>query len=319
MHILVTGGAGFVGSHLCRKLLENGHYVVCLDNFYTGAMRNIESLVGNRNFRLVDCDVRDRGKLERIFKQENIGLIYHYAAVVGVMRTLEKPMEVLNVNMQGALNVLNAALDSGCKKVVNISSSEVYGNPVEVPEREDSPKNIELPYAISKLVAEKYAQIYYQKYGLKTCSLRLFNVYGPWQDSTPYGFVVGIFIKRVLQNKPLIIYGDGFQTRDFTYIEDCILPTIIAGESEAADGEVFNIAAGTPVTILDLAELVIELCGKDLKPTFDLTARKFEIRHRFADISKMRTILGYKRRCDLKEGLKLTIEWYRQDMERTGK
>jgi len=310
--VLVTGGAGFIGSHLCERLVEKGSYVICVDNLYTGSKKNIASLLTKENFKFIECDVRDRDRLIEIFKEETPDIVYHLAAVVGVKRTLENPKEVLDVNIKGTENVLEAALNSGCKKVVNISSSEVYGNPIEIPEREDSPKNVELPYAIAKLIGEKYAEIYYKKYGLKTTSLRLFNVYGPRQDATPYGFVVGIFIKRVLQNKPPIIYGDGFQTRDFTYIDDCITPMIIAGEKEAADGKVFNIAAGKPITILDLAELIIELCGKNLQPIFE-KEREFEIRHRFADISKMRTILGYKPKYDLREGLKQTIRWYKQN------
>lgn len=313
MRISVTGGAGFIGSHLCEYLLKQGHEVVCLDNFSTGTKENIAPLLDNHNFKFFHCDIKDMAKLVEIFKQEAIELVYHYAAIVGVKRTLENPKEVLEVNINGTVNVLEAALKSGCQKVVNISSSEVYGNPVEVPEKEDSPKNVDLPYAISKLLTEKYAQIYYEKYGLKTTSMRLFNVYGPRQNSTPYGFVVGIFIKWVLQDKPPIIYGDGFQTRDFNYIGDCIIPTVIAGESDAGNGMVFNIAAGKPITILDLAELIIEICDKNskLKPAFE-PERDFEIRHRFADISKMRTVLGYKPQYDLKKGLKLTVEWYKQ-------
>jgi len=312
--VAVTGGAGFIGSNLCEYLLEQGYGVVCLDNFSTGRKENIVHLLENQNFKLFECDVRDKNKLQEIFLQEGVELVYHYAAVVGVKRTFEKPKEVLDVNINGTVNVLEAALKSGCEKVVNISSSEVYGNPVEVPEKEDSPKNVDLPYAISKLVGEKYAQIYYEKYGLKTTSLRLFNVYGPRQNSTPYGFVVGIFINQVLQNKPPVIYGDGFQTRDFTYINDCVIPTVIAGESNTANGEVFNIAAGKPITILDLAELIIELSGKNLKPIF-APERELDIRHRFADISKMRKILGYKPKYDISEGLKQTIEWYRQKLK----
>jgi len=296
--------------------MKQRHEVVCLDNFTTGSNKNIAHLLEDQHFKLFQCDVRDKNKLEEIFRQEGVDLVYHCAAVVGVKRTLGNPKEVLEVNINGTINVLEAALKSGCQKVVTISSSEVYGNPVEVPQREDSPKNVDLPYAISKLVGEKYAQIYYQKCGLKTTSLRLFNVYGPRQDNTPYGFVVGIFIKRVLQDKPPVIYGDGFQTRDFTYIDDCIIPTVIAGESDAANGEVFNIAAGKPITILDLSESIITLSGRDLRPLFE-PERGFDIRHRFADISKMRTILGYKPKYDLKEGLKLTIEWYKQNLPRT--
>lgn len=315
MRIAITGGAGFIGSHLCECLMKQRHRVVCLDNFTTGSNKSIAHLLENQNFKLFQCDVRDKNKIAEIFQQEDIDLVYHCAAVVGVKRTLANPKEVLEVNINGTINVLEAALNSGCQKVVNISSSEVYGNPMEVPQKEDSPKNVDLPYAISKLVAEKYAQIYYQRHGLKTASLRLFNVYGPRQDDTPYGFVVGIFIKRVLQGEPPVLYGDGFQTRDFTYIDDCITPMVIAGESDAANGEVFNIAAGKPITILDLAELIIELSGRGLGPSFE-PEREFDIRHRFADISKMRRILGYKPKYDLKQGLRLTIKWYKQNLPR---
>lgn len=311
MRIAVTGGAGFIGSNLSAYLLDRGHEVLCLDNLSTGSKENIESLLGNPGYRLVEGDIRDRAGLEKAFKEWRPDTVYHYGAVVGVRRTLEHPEEVLNVNISGTVNVFEAALAAGCRKVVNISSSEVYGSPVEVPERETSPKNVELPYAIAKLVTEKYAKIYNDTHGLKTTSLRLFNVYGPRQEASPYGFVVGIFIRRVLDGQPPVIFGDGFQTRDFTYIEDCIVPTVVAGESDDANGEVFNIGAGKPVTLLDLAELVIELCGRDMEPVFE-PEREEEIRHRFADISRMRTVLGYKPKYDLREGLKLTIDWYRQ-------
>jgi UDP-glucose 4-epimerase len=311
MNIAVTGGAGFIGSHLCERAVKNGHYVVCLDNYYTGRKENISHLRGHKNFKSIQCDIMDRSKIEKIFKEESIDLVYHYAAVVGVKRTLEKPKEVLDVNIKGTENVFEAALSSSCKKVVNISSSEVYGVPVELPEREGSPKNVELPYAISKLLGEKYAEIYYEKYGLRTTSLRLFNVYGPRQNSTPYGFVVGIFIDRVLRNKPPVVFGDGTQTRDFTYIEDNIAPTVMAGEKSAANGKVINIATGKPTTILDLSKLVIELCRKRIKPIFD-EERPHEIMHRLADITKMKKVLGYKPRYELKDGLRETIGWYKK-------
>lgn len=313
MKILITGGAGFIGSHLCGRLLRDSHDVVCLDNFYTGKRKNIEPLLKSPNFKLHECTVRDFRKLKEAFKKEKPELVYHLAVVVGVKRTLESPEEVLETNIQGTVNVLNAGLESGTSKVVNISSSEVYGDPVEVPEREDSPKNVSLPYALSKLVAEEYAQIFYQKHGLATVSLRLFNAYGPGQDCSPYGFVVGVFINRVLRKEPPVIFGDGFQTRDFTYIDDVIEPIVLAAKSNTVNGGAINIAAGKPVIILDLAELVIELCGEKLEPIF-APERPFEIKHRFADISKMRTVLGYKPKYDLKEGLKLTIDWYRKSL-----
>lgn len=314
MRILVTGGAGFIGGHLCERLLEKGENVICLDNFYSGKEENIKHLLDNRNFELVRSDIRNQEELNKVLKRGKIELIYHLAAVVGVKRTLENPKEVLDVNIEGTKSVLQSAFACGCEKVVNVSSSEVYGNPIEVPEREESPKNVELPYAVAKLVGEKYADIYYKKYGLKTTSLRLFNIYGPRQDSTPYGFVVGIFIGRVLTNEPPIIYGNGFQTRDFNYIDDCVEAMILAGEKDIANGEVLNIAAGRPITILDLATSIITLCGKNLEPIFR-PEREYEIRHRFADTSKMRTVLGYKSKIELEQGLKVTLEWYKKNLQ----
>lgn len=312
MHIAVTGGAGFIGSHLCERLVKDGHYVISLDNFSTGSKNNLSGVLENENFKSIECNIMDQKAIKNTLKEESIELLYHYAAIVGVMRTLENPKDVMDVNIRGTENVLEAALGTSCKKVVNISSSEVYGNPIEIPEKENSPKNVELPYAISKLTGEIYASIYQKKYGLKTTSLRLFNVYGPRQNSTPYGFVVGIFINNVLNNMPPVIYGDGFATRDFTYIEDNISATVLAAEKSAANGQVFNIAAGKPVTVLDLAETIIDLFGKKMKPEYQ-PEREHDIKHRFADISKMRTVLGYKPKYELREGLKLTIDWYKKN------
>ena len=318
MYIAVTGGAGFIGSSLCDYLLKQEKKVICLDNLTTGSKNNIKSCLRHPNFKFFKCDIRDRNKLEKIFRQEKIDIIYHYAAVVGVKRTLENPSEVLDVNINGTVNVLEVALKCDCQKVINISSSEVYGDPIDLPEKETSPLNAELPYAISKLKSEKHAQIYNEKYDLNTTSLRLFNVYGPRQNYSPYGFVVGIFINQILNNKSPTIFGDGLQTRDFTYLEDNIIPTVIAGESDAANGEVLNIAAGKQVTILKLAELILELCDrKNLNPVFK-PPLEFEIKHRFADISKMKNILEYKPKYELSEGLELTIDWYKKNMGNKG-
>lgn len=312
MRIAITGGAGFIGSNLCDYLLKQEQKIICVDNLTTGSKNNIRNCLKNPSFRFYKCDIREKNKLEKIFIKEKIELIYHYAAVVGVKRILENPSEVLDVNINGTLNVLESALKCGAQKFVNISSSEVYGNQRDLPEKETNPLNAEFPYAISKLKSEKNTQLYYEKHGLKTTSLRLFNVYGPRQDYTPYGFVVGIFINKTLSNKPPPIFGDGLQTRDFTYIMDNIEPTVIAGESDSADGKVINIGTGRQTSILSLAELVLELCGnKDLKPVFK-SPIDFEIRHRVADISLMKSILKYQPNYDLRKGLELTIEWYKK-------
>jgi UDP-glucose 4-epimerase len=308
MQIAVTGGAGFIGSHLCERLVKEGHDVLCIDNFYTGRKENLAGVIGSGKFELAECSIMEKDRLEGILRERKIEELYHYAAVVGVKRTLEDPKMVMDVNVTGAMNVMDAAYAAGCKKLVNISSSEVYGKPAEIPEREDSPKNVELPYAIAKLFSEKYAE-YYQGQGLKTTSLRFFNVYGPRQNSTPYGFVVGIFIKSVLDGKPPPVFGDGSQTRDFTYIEDNLNATLIAGKLSKANGEVLNIGTGKAVTVLDLAKEIIGLSGKKLKPHF-VSERPLDIKHRCADIKKMKDVLGYAPAYDLRTGLKHTMEWY---------
>jgi nucleoside-diphosphate-sugar epimerase len=309
--VLVTGGAGFIGSHLCEKLLQKGNRVIALDNFLTGKMANINHLTRNKEFEIVKCDILERKNLEKIF-ENHIDTVFHEAAVVGVKRTIENPKLVLEANISGTKNILDCAKNSGCKRMVFASSSEVYGDPIKIPEREDGLLNPKLPYAVSKLTGEQYCRAYFEEFGLKTTSLRYFNVYGPRQNSTPYGFVVGIFIKRVLEGKPPIIFGDGKQTRDFTYIEDCIDATLIASQSNKAVGEVMNIGTGRMISIKDLAFMVIDISGNDLKPKF-APKREFEIMHRLADNTKMKKLLGFSPGYSLKSGLEKTIEWYKNN------
>ncbi len=310
--VLVTGGSGFIGSHLCERLLALGHSVVCLDDLSTGSESNIAHLKDNPMFQFYWTDIRNRSALHAGFHSEKIELVYHLAAVVGVKRTLEHPTLVLDVNIGGTVNVLDTAYITGCKKVVFASSSEVYGTPVEIPARETSPTNAKLPYAVAKLAGEKYCASYMQDYGLDTVSLRLFNVYGPRQNDSAYGFVVGIFVDRVLNGLPPVIFGDGLQTRDFVYIDDCVEALYRAGTYSAADGQVLNVASGSqPVTMLNLARRASVACGReDLTPVFG-PAREFDIRHRYGDASLMRKMLGFTPKVSLDEGLKRTVVWYR--------
>jgi UDP-glucose 4-epimerase len=311
MNILVTGGAGFIGSHLCEKLLKNDNFVICIDNFSTGNLENIRHIIGHENFFFVKGDIRDKEIVKKIMEENSVELVFHYAAVVGVKRTLQNPKKVLDVNIQGTINVLEAANEAGVKKVIFASSSEVYGEPLELPEKEDGTLNPKFPYAVSKLCGEKYCEAFYKEFGLKTTSLRFFNVYGPRQDSSAYGFVIPIFIKRVLFNKPPVIYGDGMQTRDFTFIDDNIEAALITAKKRKTNGEVINIGTGKTITILELANIIIKLCKKDLKPIF--TKSRNDIRHRCADITKMKRLLDFEPRISLKEGLKKTIEWYKEN------
>ena len=306
--VLVTGGAGFIGSHLCEALLEKKNKVVCVDDFSTGQIGNISELQKNPDFKVVKKDVMDKS-----FKEELKGIdaVYHYAAIVGVERTLKMPVEVLNVDLLSVEKVLRESFEAGVKKFVFASSSEVYGNPVEIPENEDGHVNAKLPYAVSKLAGEKFLRAYFEKYGMDTTSLRFFNVYGPKQDSTPYGFVAGIFIKQALKNEPITIFGDGSNTRDYVFVKDNIQSAILSAESKKTAGEVLNIGSGKPTTLTDLAETIIELTGSKSEIKY-LPPRPNDIRHRFPDTSRMRKLLGFKPQVDLKEGLKRTIEYYKK-------
>lgn len=307
--ILVTGGAGFIGSHLCEYLATNQNKVICFDNLSTGRIQNIEH-IKDKGLTFVQGDVNKAEELEPIFKQNKIDGVFHYAALVGVKRTMENPVAVLH-DIDGTRNILSLALAYGKPKVVFASSSEVYGEPVEIPEVEDGHVNPKIPYAVVKLYCEKLLQAHWKAHGLPTCSLRFFNVYGPRQESSDYGFVVGIFIKNVLQGKPPIIFGDGLQTRDFVYISDNIEASCRAFVSDEANGEVINIGTGKPTTIIDLAESIIKECGKEqfLKPEF--TSLRDDIHHRFPAISKMRKLLDFRPHITLQEGLRKTIEYYR--------
>lgn len=304
---LVTGGAGFIGSHLCEHLLALGNQVVCFDNLSAGRLENIEHL--KDNFLFTKGDTNNFAELEKVFREHKFNGVFHYAAVVGVKRTREKSLAVLN-DIDGTRNILKLAVKHGNPKIVFASSSEVYGEPVEIPEVESGHINPHLPYAVVKLYSENLMEAYWREYGLPTCSLRFFNVYGPRQESSDYGFVAGIFIRRVLENKPPMIFGDGTQTRDFVYIDDNINASIKAFELDTTNGEVINIGTGKPTTILDLAEEVINFCGKDgkLKPEF--MPFRDDVRHRFPDVSKMRRLLNYREKTSLKEGIQKTIEWY---------
>ncbi len=307
--VLVTGGAGFVGSHLCEKLLGRGYKVICLDNFATGQEGNLAHLKGN--LTCIKGDANSKETIEAIFKEHRFDGIFHYAAMVGVKRTIENPTDVLK-DAEGIQNIFAAAIAHGKPKIVFASSSEIYGEPVEIPEREDGHINAKLPYAVVKLYGEKMVEAYWTKYSLPGCALRFFNVYGPRQESSDYGFVGGIFIKRVLEGKAPLIFGDGTQTRDFVYIDDNIEAAIRAFESYAVNGEVINIGTGKPTTILDLAEDIIELCGmtEKIKPEFVPT--RDDVKHRFPDISKMRRLLNFRPAITLQEGLRRTIEWCKQ-------
>ncbi len=305
--ILVTGGAGFIGSHLCERLVKDSHKVICFDNLSAGQLANIKDFQDRLTF--IQGDANNLAELEPIFRENKLDAVFHYAAVVGVRRTAENPVEVLN-DIEAVRNIFELSLKYGKPKIIFASSSEVYGEPVEIPEREDGHINPKIPYAVVKLYGEKMVEAYWQKYHLPACALRFFNVYGPKQESSEYGFVMGIFIKKVLAGEQPIIFGDGSQTRDFVYINDNIDASFLAWQSDKANGQVINIGTGRPTTILGLAEEVIGACGQTgkLKPEF--APVRDDIKHRFPDVAKMRQVLGFTAKTALKDGLRETIQWY---------
>jgi len=294
---LVTGGAGFIGSHMCDKLTSLGHEVVCFDNLSTG--KNIRE-------KFIKGDVNNINDLRPVFEQNNFDGVFHYAATVGVKRTIENPLMVLE-DVKGIMNILELSLKHGKPKVVFASSSEIYGEPKEIPEREDGEIDPKMPYSVVKLIGEKFLEAYYKEHGLKTCSLRFFNVYGSRQENGGYGFVVGMFIKNVLNGLPPIVFGDGSQTRDFVYIDDNIEATWLAMQSDKANGEVINIGVGQPITILELANKIISLTGVDIRPEFKENTR-MDVIHRCPKVDKMIELLNFKPKVSLEEGLKKTID-----------
>lgn len=312
--VLITGGAGFVGSNLTERLLELGAEVVCLDNLSTGKRSNLVDVEKSSQFTFVEGDANSREVLLSLFEKWKFDYVFHYAATVGVIRTVENPLAVLG-DIDGIKSVMELSQKYGVKKVMYASSSEVYGEPLELPEREDARLNAELPYATVKLMGEHYLRAYFEKFGLKTCSLRFFNVYGPKQDATALGFVAGVFMRQALSGQNITIFGEGNQTRDFVYIADNIEASIRALLSDSTNGKVMNIGRGTPVTIRELGEKVIEMFGNGtVQLEFQPLRKSGEIVHRTPSLEKMKEYIDFVPPTTLDEGLKKTFDWYKQNL-----
>ena len=313
---LVTGGAGFIGSHIVERLVQEGQHVRVIDNLSTGKRKNIEPFLEKIEF--IEGDVRD---LELVRKaMDGVDYVLHQAAVPSVPRSVKDPLTTNAVNVEGTLNILIAARDAGVKRVVYASSSSVYGDTPTLPKQEGMKPQPRSPYAVSKLAGEFYCQVFYHVYGLETVVLRYFNVFGPRQDpESQYAAVVPKFITALLRNEPPTIFGDGEQSRDFTYVENVVEANLLATQAKGTDvaGQVFNIACGTRITINKLAQMLAEIIGVDpeLEPHY-APPRPGDVRHSLADISKGQEFLGYHVKVDLFEGLKRTVDWYRQVISR---
>jgi len=301
---LVTGGAGFIGSHLTEELVRRGHTVRVADSLITGKRRNLEHIPG---VEFVEGDLADMDVARRAV----VGMQYvlHQAAIPSVPRSVKDPVTSNRANIDASLNVLVAARDAGVKRIVYAGSSSAYGDTPTLPKREDMPTNPLSPYALQKLVAEQYCQMFTRLYGLETVTIRYFNVFGPRQDpGSPYSGVISLFSTALLENRQPTIYGDGEQSRDFTYVANVVDGVLRACEAPKASGEVINVACGTRITLNKLLDTMNRIVGTDIKPIYR-ESRAGDVRDSQADITKAKTILGYAPIVDLEGGLRHTLAW----------
>ena len=308
MKYLVTGGAGFIGSNIVKELLRQGQEVRALDNFATGKRENILPLLKNPKLTLIEGDLRSFHIARAAVK--GVDYILHQGALPSVPRSINDPITSNDVNVLGTLNILEAAREFGVKRVVCASSSSIYGNSETLPKVETMPVNPMSPYALTNYAQERYCQIFHQLYRLETVSLRYFNVFGPNQDPTSqYSAVIPKFIRLIQQEREPIIYGDGLQSRDFTFVENNVWANIQACTAEKAAGEVINIACGERYTLLDLVRMINEIMGKNVEPRFE-PERPGDVKHSLAGIEKAKQLLGYEVRVDFKTGLERTIDFF---------
>jgi len=302
--VVVTGGAGFIGSHLAEQLAINGDDVIILDNLSTGKMENIEHIIKLKNVSFVEGSILDLPLLEKVFR--GTAHIFHHAASISVAESTEDPLKYNESNITGTLNVLLAAKNNKVKKVIFASSSAVYGDPTELPTKEDSSLNPLSPYAISKLVGEYYCTYFNNTCGLPTVCLRYFNVYGPRQDPlSEYASVIAAFIKRIHDGLPPIIHGDGEQSRDFVYIEDVVSANLILADSSSES--TWNIGSGTSHTVNKIAEIMINILGSKQSPIYE-KARIGDVKHTLPDITRARA-MGFVPEWNLHQGLATTIAY----------
>jgi UDP-glucose 4-epimerase len=319
MHIdfnqaLVTGGAGFIGSHLVEALLSGGCQVRVLDNISTGHLHNLAPVLDHITF--YKNDIREPEALEEA--AEGCDVIFHLAAVVAVQETISNPIESAMINDIGTINVLEAARAGNVRRVVLASSCAVYGDDPRLPKKETMTPRPASPYAVHKLSAEHYARVYFDLFGLETVSLRFFNVYGPRQDpSSPYSGVISKFMANAVSNQVPVIYGDGNQSRDFVYVKDVVMANLLAAGTDNLEGSVLNVGSGSDVLINRLWELIAGLGGQRLAPRYE-PARNGDILHSLAGMELTQSVLNFKNDFTLEQGLKTTFGWYRDQMAEDG-
>ncbi len=310
---LITGGAGFIGSNIGESLLKAGFKVRVLDNFLTGKQDNIKRFFSCKGFEFVEGDIRDQSIC--IKACADVDYVLHHAALVSVPQSIEGPLRAHEINDTGTLNVFLAARDQKVKACVYASSSAVYGDDHPLlPKVEGKESALLSPYAASKASNEAYGQVFHELYGLKTVGLRYFNVFGHRQDpASPYAAVIPKFIAQLMADQPPVIFGDGQQTRDFTYIENVVQANLLACSCADVGGQVFNIGCGDAMSVQDLFHTCQQLLGKDIQPVYS-AQRQGDIRHSYADISKAREKLGYEPTVSFYQGLQETAQWYQSHL-----
>jgi nucleoside-diphosphate-sugar epimerase len=307
MRYLVTGGAGFIGSHLVRELLGRSNEVVVLDDFSTGSRENLREV--EDRITLVEGSVTDPAACAQAVS--GVDYVLHQAAVPSVPRSMQDPVATHEASATGTLNVLVAARDAGVRRVVYAGSSSAYGNTPTLPKEEAMIPRPRSPYAVAKLTGESYCHAFHASYGLETVAVRYFNIFGPRQDpNSPYGAVIPKFIQAISRNEPPTIFGDGEQTRDFTYVANAIDANLLACDApEAALGQVFNVGCGERISVNHLWEIIREEMGSTLRPIYR-EARAGDVRDSLASLDRSERILGYRPLVDLREGLRRTIAWH---------
>lgn len=307
---LVTGGAGFIGSNICKKLVSQGCFVRILDNLLTGKRSNLQDFIDKVEF--VEADMGDENIARSAMK--DIDVVLHQGALPSVPRSVEDPAATHRHCVDATFTLLLAARDTGIKRFVFASSSSVYGDAPTMPKVETMLPMPLSPYAAGKLAGEYYCSVFYKVFGLETISLRYFNVFGPHQDpSSQYAAAIPAFVTAILKDQPPTVFGDGLQSRDFTYVDNVVDANLLAARVEHTAGEVINIACGQSVTVNDTIEVINAAAGKNIKPIYT-DSRTGDVKHSLADISTAEKLIGFKPVVPFKQGLQLAINWYRDNL-----
>lgn len=307
---LVTGGAGFIGSNICRRLVSEGHFVRVVDNLLTGKKSNLADIIDRLEF--MEADMGDEDTARSAMK--NIDVVFHQGALPSVPRSVDDPASTHKHCVDATFTLLLAARDAGIRRFVYASSSSAYGDTPALPKLETMPPQPLSPYAVGKLVGEYYCSVFYQVFGLETISLRYFNVFGPCQDPTSqYAAAIPAFVTAILRDEPPTVFGDGEQSRDFTYVDNVVEANLLAARAERTTGEVINVACGKAITVNAIIDMINELVGKNVKPVY-ADPRPGDIKHSLAGINMAQDLIGYEPTVTFELGLQRAIDWYRDNL-----